>query len=84
MTETVSEAGELLTLGQVSNRLDVPQHRVKYAISMAQIEPVARVGILRVFSPNQLLQIETAIRAVRTRLPKKSQSLAQDVCPVRA
>lgn len=52
----------LLTLGQIARRLGEPTHRVKYAIERHQIEPIRRAGIIRMFSPDQLAQIEAALR----------------------
>lgn len=55
---------ELLTLGQVAERLNVSIHRVKYAIEQSRIAPTARVGILRVWSEQALPRIQTALNRI--------------------
>jgi hypothetical protein len=40
---------KLLTIGQISDRLDEPPARVAYIISKYRLKPVQRVGIIRLF-----------------------------------
>ena len=55
-----------LSLGQIRDRLaadgvDVPIHRVKYAIGAAGIQPCCRIGILRCWPESALPKIRAAI-----------------------
>lgn len=56
-----------LTLGEVARRLDESESRVKYAISAYRIEPAARVGILRCWTPEDLPRIRSAVARVASR-----------------
>ena len=62
----------LLTLGQVRQRLaddglDLPLHRVKYAIDASGIAPTARLGILRAWSEATLPKIRAAAQRIANR-----------------
>ena len=54
----------LLTLGQIAERLDVPAHRVKYAIDVYRVKPRLRVGITRVWAEEDLPRIRSAVNRV--------------------
>ena len=58
----IGELQELLTIGQVAERLDLPLHVVRYAIDTYRIKPRTRVGILRVWSNQDLDSIAAAAR----------------------
>lgn len=64
MSEHVSADRRLLTLGQLAQQLGVSIHRVKYAIESYRIEPVTRIGIMRVWSEDDLPRIKSAISRV--------------------
>lgn len=64
MSEAVCDSERLLTLGQIAKQLDVPTHRVKYAIDMAKIEPLMRVGILRVWPSNVIDRVKTELERI--------------------
>lgn len=63
MSDTIS-FDRLLTLGQICERLGVPQHRAKYAIAQYDIRPVGRVGILRVWSEDDLPRLRIALTEI--------------------
>lgn len=64
MPESVSADRRLLTLGQIAQQLGVSIHRAKYAIESYRIEPVTRIGIMRVWSEDDLPRIKSAIARV--------------------
>ena len=62
------------TVGQIADLLDEPVPRVAYIISKLKLKPVARVGIIRQFSEQQIevirqglygLRIHTTIRSYK-------------------
>lgn len=57
-------AEQLLTLGQLAERLGVATHQLKYALEQYRIEPVRRVGILRCWSDDDLPRIRSALARV--------------------
>ena len=54
----------LLTLSQLARRLNVSQHRVKYAIETHGVRPFTRVGIIRVWTEDAIPRIEEALRQI--------------------
>ena len=54
----------LFTLGQLAERLDVSTHRLKYAVDQYRIVPVGRVGIIRVWSEDQIPSIRSALARI--------------------
>lgn len=64
---THTNATHLYTLGELARRLNVQANRLDYAIRRYGIEPVARAGILRLFSEDQIEQIASAIRRCASR-----------------
>ena len=63
----MADVDGLMTVGQVAERLEAPLHRVKYAIDAYGIAPAGRVGILRVWSEDDLPQIRNALRRTEER-----------------
>ena len=57
-------AHKLLTLGQLAERLNVSTHQLKYAIDQYRIAPVTRVGIIRVWSEDDIPRIKSALDRV--------------------
>ena len=55
---------ELLTVRDISRRLDVPLHRLKYALEVYDIQPRHRVGIIRQWFIDDLPTIAAAVRRV--------------------
>ncbi len=67
---TVVADQRLFTLGQLVARLkaeqiDVSSHQLKYAIEQHNIEPITRVGIIRVWSEESIPRIKTALAQIR-------------------
>ena len=60
-------ASPLMTVGQLATECDVPIWRLTYALRAAGIAPVQRVGILRVWSSDQLPQIRAAVERIASR-----------------
>ena len=58
---------ELLTVGQISNRLQEPTARVRYIIDKYRLEPVRRVGIIRMFTEEQLKAIKDGLYNIQVR-----------------
>lgn len=62
---------KLMTIGELAIRLGVSTHRLKYAIDQYHIEPTRRVGIIRVWSEDQIFLIESALSKIgRKRGPR--------------
>jgi hypothetical protein len=53
----------LLTPGVIARHLRVPVHRVEYVIRSRQMKPHARAGILRIFTPDDMGVIASALGA---------------------
>lgn len=56
---------DLMTTGQIADILDEPRPRIQYIITARKIKPVARVGIYRMFSSDQLEIIRQALQGIR-------------------
>lgn len=59
-------SSDMLTVGEIARTVGEPRARVDYAIEKAGIRERRRVGILRLFSRDQLPVIEAALRTVRS------------------
>ena len=62
--------GQMFTLGQLVDRLkceqiDVSSHQLKYAIEQHDIEPITRVGIIRVWSEESIPLLKKALAQIR-------------------
>jgi len=55
------EKTAVLTLGQIADALGQPPSRVSYVVSKYRLKPVARVGIIRLFTEQQVLAIQQAL-----------------------
>jgi hypothetical protein len=55
---------DLLTVGDLRRETGEPDHRIKYALQSYAIEPVGRIGNLRVWSRDQLPHIKSALRRI--------------------
>ena len=66
-TTVIRTESRLLTLGQLRDELEtrgfpgLSVHQVKYAVERHRIEPVARVGIIRVWSEEAIPKVQTAL-----------------------
>jgi len=56
-----------LTIGQIADRLEEPPARVAYIVSKYRLKPVQRVGIIRLFSEQQIEAIRQGLYAIRIR-----------------
>ncbi|TAJ20341.1 MAG: hypothetical protein EPO65_04035 [Dehalococcoidia bacterium] len=61
----------LITVGQIALRLQVPLHRVEYAIRAHNIAPIGRAGNARVFSEETVAQLEKLLRLSNTPAAKE-------------
>ena len=58
---------ELLTIGQIADQLEEPPARVAYIISKHRLKPVERVGIIRLFSGQQVEAIKRGLYNIQIR-----------------
>jgi hypothetical protein len=56
-----------LTIGQIARQVKRPIHAVDYAIRAYGIQERRRVGILRLWSPDDVPAIESALRRIAER-----------------
>ncbi len=63
----------LFTIGDIARKLGVPRTRLDYAVDKAGIREKGRVGILRLFSPDQIPVIEAALATVRSRKTQRTE-----------
>lgn len=61
---------ELLTIGQIADRLKEPPARVAYVVSKYRLKPVSRVGIIRLFSEEQVKAIKQGLYGIQIRRSK--------------
>jgi hypothetical protein len=57
----------LLTIGDVAAACGVKIHVARYAVAEYRIEPYQRVGIVRVWHPDQLPEIKSALQRIADR-----------------
>jgi hypothetical protein len=60
-------AGQLLTIGQIADQLVEPPARVAYIVSKYRLKPVSRVGIIRLFSDEQVKVIQLGLYGIQIR-----------------
>ena len=63
------EKQTLLTAMQIADTLGEPPQRVCYIIRKFRLKPVERVGIIRLFSRNQVEAIKRGLYAIQVRRP---------------
>ena len=63
------EHNDLYTIGDLARQWGIRRDRLAYAIGRADIQPARRVGITRLFSTEQLPQIQAAVMRVRPYQP---------------
>ena len=61
------EKTAVLTLGQIADELGQPPTRVSYVVSKYRLKPVARVGIIRLFSEQQVQAIRQGLSRTQNR-----------------
>lgn len=64
---------ELLTIGQIADRLSEPPSRVAYMIAKHRMKPVRRVGIIRLFSEQQVQAIREGLFNIQIHTAKGVQ-----------
>lgn len=57
----------LLTASQIADRLGEPPQRVTYIIRKYRLKPVQRVGIIRLFSEEQVKAIKQGLYEIQIR-----------------
>lgn len=57
----MASENELLTVGQIADTLAEPPARVAYVIGKYRIKPIQRIGIIRLFNPQQVETIRREI-----------------------
>lgn len=57
-----------LTVGQIADELREPPARVSYVISKHRLKPVQRIGIVRLFAPQQLEAIRQGLYGLQVRV----------------
>jgi len=55
----------LLSIGDIAQRLGIPNHRVEYIIKTRRIDPVGRVGHMRAFPENAVARIKIELDRIR-------------------
>jgi hypothetical protein len=58
---------DLLTASQIADRLSEPPQRITYIIRKHRIKPIARVGIIRLFSHEQTEAIKQGLYGIQIR-----------------
>ena len=58
---------ELLTIGQIADRLKEPPARVAYVISKHRLKAIRRVGIIRLFGTEQVQAIKEGLYGIQIR-----------------
>ena len=61
-----------MTLGQIAQRLGIPNHRAKYVIERFQIKPTDRIGILRVWDEDAFQSIKKNLIRLNGKRKKKN------------
>ena len=57
----------LLTASQIADRLGEPPQRVGYIIRKFRLKPIERVGIIRLFSEEQLEAVRQGLYGIQIR-----------------
>lgn len=58
---------DLLTASQIADRLSEPPQRITYIIRKHRIKSIARVGIIRLFSHEQIEAIKQGLYGIQIR-----------------
>ncbi len=58
---------ELLTIGQIAEKLQEPPARVAYVVSKHRLKPQQRVGIIRLFGEEQVEAIKEGLYNIQIR-----------------
>jgi len=62
------------TIGQIADHLEEPPSRVAYIISKNRLKPIRRVGIIRLFSEQQVQAIREGLFDLQIHTTKGVQS----------
>lgn len=60
----------LLTASQIADQLDEPPQRITYIIRKYRLKPVQRIGIIRLFSEEQVEAIKQGLYGIQIRSSK--------------
>ena len=60
-------AEEEFTIGQIADRLEEPPARVAYIVSKHRIKAIRRIGIIRLFSEQQVQAIKDGLYTMQVR-----------------
>ena len=69
---------DLSTIGQIADRLEEPPSRVAYMIAKHRMKPVRRVGIIRLFSEQQVQAIKQALFNMQIHTEREVQPCTAD------
>lgn len=58
---------KLLTIGQIAEKLQEPPARVAYVVSKHRLKAVERIGIIRLFSEEQIEAIKQGLYNIQIR-----------------
>lgn len=58
---------EELTTGQIAKRYGVPRYQIEYILESRGIEPVGRIGIVRLFGRDAQARIKDALDGINAR-----------------
>lgn len=61
---------ELLTIGQIADRLQEPPARIAYIVSKYRLKPIQRIGIIRLFNEQQIQVIKRGLYVIQIRSSK--------------
>lgn len=79
MVERVAPPPTLITAGVIAERLRVPLHRVQHVLtSRPHIQPVARVGTLRVYDRQAIAMVRHELTAMDARRADRESEVQHD------
>ena len=58
---------DAFTVGDIAKALSAPVPTVRYAIERARIEPIARIGITRLFNRDAVEAVRRELQTIRSR-----------------
>ena len=67
MPETFTSSTELLTMRDLVKILGVPRYRIAYAAEIYNIEPAIRAGMVKLYRPDQIASIKSALQRTAQR-----------------
>ena len=64
------EYANLLTASQIADQLGEPPQRITYIIRKYRLKPVSRIGIIRLFTEEQVKAIKQGLYGIQIRVSK--------------